>query len=31
MLCNTDGKQIKAVFEDGVDVSISNMNYGFLF
>jgi hypothetical protein len=31
MLCNTDGKYTKQVFDYGADVSISNFNYGFNF
>jgi hypothetical protein len=29
MLCNTDGKYTKQLFEYGADVSISNFNYRF--
>jgi hypothetical protein len=29
MLCNSVGKYTKQIFEYGVDVSISNFNYGF--
>jgi hypothetical protein len=31
MLCNTDGKYTKQINEHGGNVSISNLNYRFIF